>query len=120
MQIASAAANLNNMWEYALEAANVAKLACNIMDAVVQTLRLPSPNPFLGVELIGTFSDPTHIFPHFEKDRRGFPRTPPPPSHLPPSSLVSTAHPAPPRPAALCAHASSVSSRAAHLVLDRQ
>ena len=73
---------------YALEAANVAaELACNVVDAVVQTSRPPSPNPF-----VGTFSaliNPAHIFPRFKGARQSSAHAPPLPSRSPPLFLFA-------------------------------
>ena len=86
VQVASA--SLNTM-EHTLDnnVLECAYSAVTLIDSVIQTSRLASPNPFVGVQLVSTFSaliDPCNVFSVFEADVAPHPQLLPP-QHLPPS-----------------------------------
>ena len=72
--VASAAQWHEEEYKFALEAADIAsKIATNIVNAVVQTLRPTSPDPFVRVEVIDAISariDTAHIVPCYRRLRQ--------------------------------------------------
>ena len=75
----AATQSLDDTWEYAIEEADIPECAGTLVEACIQTSRPASPNPFVGVELVGTFS--AHINRH---------------SIIPIFKAAANPHPAPP------------------------